>query len=33
VTKQRGKKIEAATADALLAALNILPPLLTGLTP
>jgi cysteine-rich repeat protein len=33
VTKQRGKKIQAPTADAILAALNVLPPLLTALTP
>jgi cysteine-rich repeat protein len=33
VTKQRGKKIATATADAILQALNVLPPLLTGLTP
>jgi hypothetical protein len=33
VTKQRGKKITPATADAILAALNVLPPLLTALTP
>jgi hypothetical protein len=33
VMKQRGKKISTATGDALLNALNVLPPLLSGLTP
>lgn len=33
VTKQRDKKITAPTADAVLAALNVLPPLLSALTP
>lgn len=33
VTKQRGKKIDPAAADAILAALNVLPPILGGLTP
>jgi hypothetical protein len=33
VTKQRGKKIAPATADAILGALNVLPPILSGLTP
>jgi cysteine-rich repeat protein len=33
VTKQRGKKIAPATADAILAALDLLPPVLTGLLP
>jgi hypothetical protein len=33
VTRKRGKQIAPQTADALLAALNVLPPLLTALTP
>jgi cysteine-rich repeat protein len=33
VTKQRGKKIAPATADEILAALNVIPPLLKGFTP
>jgi hypothetical protein len=32
-TKQRGKKITPATADAVLGALNVLPPIVGALNP